>query len=250
MRIHSLLFVVLFCQTTIFGQELLKQTKIDSISVHFDYGSSTIKNKTQLLQQLNKLDLGNNGRIELLGYTDTIASIASNRRLAYQRMVAVTGVLKNSKLKKCLIDSTNRNETHGSTLLSDAQFRRVDILVYKVEPIFSLNTPIDLKINFEPGTDNILPESFPTLRKLKTLLAMDAGLVIQLNGHVCCDNDQVLSDKRAERVKSYLIENGITANRMSCRGFSNSQPLVEENSDENMAINRRVEVVFTSAVRF
>lgn len=245
MRIYSFLFVVFFCQTTLFGQELLKQTKVDSISVHFDYGSSTIKNKTQLLQQLNKLDLGANGRIELFGYTDTIASIASNQQLAFQRMVAVTSVLKNSRLKKCPIDSTNHNETHGNRSLPDAQFRRVDILLYRIEPTFEMGLPINLKINFEPGTDNLLPSSTPTLVKLKTLLELDPGLIIQLNGHVCCDNDQLLSDKRAERVKSYLIENGIAANRMSCRGFSNSQPLVEESSQENMAINRRVEVVFS-----
>ncbi|MDH4472433.1 MAG: OmpA family protein [Fluviicola sp.] len=245
MRVYSLFFVVLFCQTALFGQELLKQTKVDSISVLFDYGSSAIKNKTQLLQQLNALDVGNNGRIELFGYTDTIASIASNRQLAFQRMAVVTKVLKNSKLKKCVIDSTNHNETHGNRSLPDAQFRRVDILLYKIEPTFEMGLPINLKINFEPGTDNLLASSTPTLVKLKTLLELDPGLIIQLNGHVCCDNDQVLSDKRAERVKSYLIENGISAKRMSCRGFSNSQPLVEESSEENMAINRRVEVVFS-----
>lgn len=245
MRNYFLFFVVFFCQTALWGQELLKQTKVDSISVLFDYGSSTIRNKTQLLQQLNTHDLGANGRIELFGYTDTIASIASNRKLAYQRMVMVADVLKNSRLKTCLIDSTNHNETHGNRSLPDAQFRRVDILLYKIEPTFEMGLPINLKINFEPGTDNLLPSSTPTLVKLKTLLELDPGLVIQLNGHVCCDNDQVLSDKRAARVKSYLTENGIATNRMTCRGFSNSQPLVEENSQENMAINRRVEVVFS-----
>lgn len=245
MRVAALFFVLLFCPTILFGQELLKQTKVDSISVYFDYGSSAIKNKSQLLQQLNALDIGNNGRIELYGYTDTIASIAANRQLAFQRMVAVTNVLKNSRLKKYVIDSTNHNETHGNRSLPDAQFRRVDILVYKVEPTFTMGLPVNLKINFEPGTDNLLPSSTPTLVKLKTLLELDPGLIIQLNGHVCCDNDQVLSEKRAERVKSYLIDKGIAAKRMSCRGYSNSQPLVEENSEENMAINRRVEVVFS-----
>ena len=244
MKITAFLFVILLCQLTN-GQDLLKQTKVDSISVLFDYGSSVVNNKKQLMQQLNTLDLGNNGRIELFGYTDTIASIASNRQLAFQRMVAVTELLKNSKLKTCLIDSVNRNEIHGKTTLTDAQFRRVDILVYKVEPTFTIGLPINLKINFEPGTDNLLPSSTPILIKLKTLLELDPSLVIQLNGHVCCDNDQVLSEKRAERVKSYLMENGIAAKRMSCRGFSNSQPLVEETSEENQAINRRVEVVFS-----
>jgi outer membrane protein OmpA-like peptidoglycan-associated protein len=245
MRVAALFFVLLFCQPPLFGQELLKQTKVDSISVYFDYGSSAIKNKSQLLQQLNALDVGNNGRIELYGYTDTIASITSNRQLASQRMVVVTNILKSSKLKTCLVDSINRNEIHGKTTLADAEFRRVDILVYKVEPTFTIGLPINLKINFEPGTDNLLHSSTPILIKLKTLLELDPGLIIQLNGHVCCDNDQVLSEKRAERVKSYLIENGISAKRMSCRGFSNSQPLVEESSEENMAINRRVEVVFS-----
>ncbi|HLP57095.1 MAG TPA: OmpA family protein [Fluviicola sp.] len=245
MRNLTLLIIGFFCANTTFSQEFMKQTKVDSISVLFDYGSANIRNKNQLIQQLNALNVGENGRIELFGYTDTIASTASNRHLAFQRMLSVTDVLGKSKLRSCTIDSTNRNETHGKTLLPDAQFRRVDILVYKVEPTFTLGLPVDLKINFEPGTDNLLPSATPILENLKTILAADPGLAIQLNGHVCCDNDQPLSEKRAERVKSYLVQNGIAANRMSCRGFSNSQPLVEETSEENRVINRRVEVIFS-----
>lgn len=37
---------------------------------------------------------------------------------------------------------------------------------------------------------------------------------------------------------------GIDEQRISCEGFSNSQPLAEETSEEAMALNRRVEVVF------
>ncbi len=245
MRIFTLLIIGFCCTTTAFTQEFVKQTKVDSISVLFDYGSSIVENKEQLVRKLNTINVGENGRIELFGYTDTIASAASNQQLASHRMLSVTDLVGKSKLKSCAIDSTNRNEAHGNSTLPDAQFRRVDILVYKVEPTFTLGLPVDLKINFEPGTDNLLPSATPILIQLKALLASDPDLIIQLNGHVCCDNDQPLSEKRAERVKSYLTENGITANRMSCRGFSNSQPLVEENSQENMAINRRVEVVFS-----
>ncbi|MES2556570.1 MAG: OmpA family protein [Bacteroidota bacterium] len=245
MRSFSLLIIGSFCAITALSQEFVKQTKVDSISVLFAYGSSAVENKEKLIRQLNTLNVGGNGRIELFGYTDTIASVASNRQLAFQRMLSVTDLLGKSKLKSCTIDSTNRNEQRNNALLPDAKFRRVDILVYKVEPAFTLGLPVDLKINFEPGTDNLLPSATPILVQLKALLASDPGLIIQLNGHVCCDNDQPLSEKRAERVKSYLIENGITANRMSCQGFSNSQPLVEENSQENMAVNRRVEVVFS-----
>ena len=245
MRQLTLLIISAFYAIIASGQGFVKQTKVDSISVLFDYGSSTVKNQSQLLQKLNTVRVTGNGHIELFGYTDTIASAASNQHLAFQRMLSVTDLLGKSKLKSCTIDSTNRNETHGNALLPNAQFRRVDILVYNVEPTFTLGLPVDLKINFEPGTDNLLPGSTPTLEMLKTLLESDPTLIIQLNGHVCCDNDQVLSDKRAERVKSYLTQNGIADKRMTCRGFSNSQPLVEENSQENMAINRRVEVVFS-----
>lgn len=52
-----------------------------------------------------------------------------------------------------------------------------------------------------------------------------------------------LSEKRAESVYNYLIQNDIDADRLRYNGFGASNPLVPNTSEENRSLNRRVEIV-------
>ena len=51
-----------------------------------------------------------------------------------------------------------------------------------------------------------------------------------------------LSDKRAQSVVDYLIDNQIPMNRFVAKGYGESQPIVANDSEENKAKNRRVEL--------
>lgn len=52
-----------------------------------------------------------------------------------------------------------------------------------------------------------------------------------------------LSQKRAEAVRNYLISKGIAADRLSARGYGESQPVADNATDEGRFKNRRVELV-------
>lgn len=54
--------------------------------------------------------------------------------------------------------------------------------------------------------------------------------------------NQALSLRRAESVKSYLVEQGIAADRIETRAFGKENPLTTEAKDQN--INRRVDITF------
>jgi chemotaxis protein MotB len=51
-----------------------------------------------------------------------------------------------------------------------------------------------------------------------------------------------LSSKRAETVMRELIQDGVTAERLSTAGFGSAKPVSENTSEENRAKNRRVEL--------
>ena len=72
----------------------------------------------------------------------------------------------------------------------------------------------------------------------------DTTLLLKLHGHVCCADDMELSKKRALAVMNYLSQNDVDYKRMSAEGFSNSKPLVPDDSETNMSLNRRVEAIF------
>jgi OOP family OmpA-OmpF porin len=54
--------------------------------------------------------------------------------------------------------------------------------------------------------------------------------------------NQALSKARADQVKDYLVGAGIRADRIATIGYGASNPSIENNSDENREINRRVVV--------
>lgn len=241
---YLLWIALFFVAGSVHGQDLLKETRLDSLAVFFESGSAVIHKPEVILSRINKLEKQAFGKVVLIGYTDSIGSLSANRLLASQRLRSVMEILKHSSVKEYTMDSVNRNEKHGKQALDDQRFRRVDILVYKVEPNFVLNKPIDLNIQFQPASDYVLASSFQSMKKLLFIMKSNDSLNIKLNGHVCCEPDQLLSLNRAKRVKSFLVQNGIDEKRISCFGFSNTVKLVEETSARAQAINRRVEVVF------
>jgi outer membrane protein OmpA-like peptidoglycan-associated protein len=54
--------------------------------------------------------------------------------------------------------------------------------------------------------------------------------------------NQSLSERRAEAVRRYLINGGITPERIRTEGFGESRPVASNETDEGRAQNRRVEL--------
>ena len=52
-----------------------------------------------------------------------------------------------------------------------------------------------------------------------------------------------LSQRRAEAVRDYLISKGIAADRLTAKGYGESQPVADNDTDEGRAKNRRVELI-------
>lgn len=240
-------FLILIWNLVPFGkllsQDLVEIKLIDSISVFFDSGSSLVQNPSKLINRINETKISR-GKIQLISYTDTVGSVFYNKSLASKRLVSISKLIGSTKLKSFILDSTNQNEERKSTHFNDASYRRVDILIYKVVPKIKFGVPINLKINFYPQTVNFVKNSIEHVQMLQVLMEMDTTFNIQLNGHVCCQPDLILSLNRAEKVKSYLVNHGINANRISCNGYSNTKKLVPEITEEDKGRNRRVEVVF------
>ena len=72
---------------------------------------------------------------------------------------------------------------------------------------------------------------------------------IKVVGYTCDigpeSHNQRLSENRAEAVKEYLMSRGIEEGRIITEGMGERNPKVENDSDENRQLNRRVEMVIT-----
>lgn len=105
-------------------------------------------------------------------------------------------------------------------------------------------------IFFESNQFNLLPESKTELQQLITFLKENPSVTIEIGGHT--DNigddksNQNLSENRAKTVYEYLVKNKIPIQKLSFKGYGESQPINDNLSEENRKNNRRTEFKITT----
>ncbi len=117
------------------------------------------------------------------------------------------------------------------------------VIEKEVEEI--LKTAFD-NLEFETGKDVIKQASLPSLTELAEVLKKKSAWGLQISGHT--DNvgdDQknlILSKKRAEAVKAFMVSQGIDAARLSTLFFGETMPIATNDTPEGRQKNRRVEM--------
>ncbi len=109
------------------------------------------------------------------------------------------------------------------------------------------------KILFAPGSSRLKPGAPPVLRKVADLVS-PLPFEVRIEGHT--DNTPFgardmsnwdLSVARAISVLKFFAQNQLMAlDRLSAVGYGDQRPLKPNDSDENRALNRRVEFVLES----
>lgn len=114
----------------------------------------------------------------------------------------------------------------------------------KKKPVQQILKEAFNNLDFEFNKAIIKPASFASLDELSEVLNKVNWNLI-LSGHTdnvgSEDFNLKLSTKRAEAVKNYLINKGIAAERITAKGFGESMPIAPNDTEENRALNRRVE---------
>lgn len=100
-------------------------------------------------------------------------------------------------------------------------------------------------ITFPTNSADLTAESFVELDKVVELINANPRITIEISAHTDnvgrADKNQLLSERRAQSVVNYLLESNIPVNRLVAKGYGSKQPLVPNTTDENKALNRRVE---------
>lgn len=108
---------------------------------------------------------------------------------------------------------------------------------------FTLSSDLLFPTNSSYLTDGAKAE----LDKLSSLLNEDRSKRIRVGGHTDSTGEegynQWLSEKRAESVKKYLEDSGVSASRISTEGYGQTEPIADNKTPEGRAKNRRVDVV-------
>jgi len=199
-----------------------------------------------------------------------------------EAVVTLKGSLINSETKKpfkgivSVIDLDKGVEVAPKFIRPDGSFdfklinKRNYLLIiqgddfFRIEEIFFMDgdmeinketEPIESKIafkslEFENGKADILPAMHQDLNKLANFMIDHPRFKLNISGHTDSQGKEEsnlrLSQARADAIKAYLVyEFKIESSRIDAHGYGSSKPIVDEDTDDNRKLNRRVEFNIT-----
>ena len=100
---------------------------------------------------------------------------------------------------------------------------------------------------FDTGQHTLKPGAREKLAKVSGILLAHPGLNLEIEGHTDSvggdDFNQSLSERRAESVKSYLLQQGIASSYIKAKGLGETQPVASNETASGRQQNRRVELI-------
>lgn len=262
MRIHFIIFLL---------SPMLSFSQEKELNLYFDHNKDQLNrreiDKIDQLLKIQHLQI-----LSISAYCDTVGTTSYNLDLAQRRLHSVQTYLSqeiqaHTRLKVVGEDYPNENPTplHSwrkvTILYQDEPIKIPEITeMESVEPIkrsiFDSLTlasalaedaePIVLDIQFFPGMDVLMAESWAEIDRLFLFLKRNDQVHAFIRGHVCCGSDMYLSYSRAYTVYNAMIKRGISPKRLELKGFDNTKPRVwPEVTDEDRQMNRRVDVIFS-----
>ncbi|MDE0636748.1 MAG: OmpA family protein [Candidatus Poribacteria bacterium] len=144
------------------------------------------------------------------------------------------------------IEKTKQQDSAQTALVEAVQQIPKAVVIEREEGVL-----IRISGNLFATTSTRLNETFfPTFMKLASILLQDEfkDYAVKIEGHSDSLGDartnQALSEKRANSIKTYLINSGkVPAKRLTAVGLGESQP-IDKNSQEK---NRRIDIVISKA---
>jgi outer membrane protein OmpA-like peptidoglycan-associated protein len=129
-----------------------------------------------------------------------------------------------------------------------AEFRLTPIPTKRVVIIQKDKIVVKKKIHFASGRTRIIVDSLATLDEVIDVLVNHSEIKkVRIEGHtdsVGRDSHNLsLSQKRAEAVREYLVQQGIAASRLTAKGFGETKPIAPNSTRRGREQNRRVEFV-------
>jgi len=127
-------------------------------------------------------------------------------------------------------------DTFGIYVGVNYYFRKEEIIEAK---------PLDIAVLFDTDESVIKSEYFEQLDRYAEFLEEKSDMTLTVTGHTDSvgeeNYNQVLSQKRAESIKTYLMDKGIDASRITAVGRGEETPRSSNDTTDGRHSNRRIE---------
>ena len=99
-------------------------------------------------------------------------------------------------------------------------------------------------VEFQSGTATLTAQSREILDRAAEVFARFPGLGAEVQGHTDSQgndaSNQALSQRRAEAVRDYLVDQNVNDAQLTPRGYGETEPIADNETSEGRARNRRV----------
>jgi outer membrane protein OmpA-like peptidoglycan-associated protein len=171
---------------------------------------------------------------------------------------ALAGVLAGAAAGAAIDDKHGRGALIGAAVggvagglignYLDRQAQELDVIpdasVERREQQLVVLFPSD--VLFDVGSHALAPGSYDRLRQLANTLKSYPDTNIVVKGHTDSSGSDSynlrLSEERADRVRSYLVAEGVAAHRVTAVGFGEAMPVASNATPTGRQQNRRVEI--------
>jgi outer membrane protein OmpA-like peptidoglycan-associated protein len=105
---------------------------------------------------------------------------------------------------------------------------------------------------FDTGQYTLKPGAREKLAKVSGIILAHPGLKIEVEGHTDSvgtdDYNMTLSENRANAVRSYLVDQGVSSDAVTAKGFGKTMPVADNGTAAGRQRNRRVELVVSGEI--
>ena len=105
---------------------------------------------------------------------------------------------------------------------------------------------------FDTGKYDLKPGAREKLAKISGIVLAHPGLTLEVEGHTDSvgsdDYNQMLSERRANAVRAFLIQQGVSPANITASGLGKAQPVGSNDTATGRQMNRRVEMVVSGDI--
>ena len=165
--------------------------------------------------------------------------------LSYERYTNLKIVKGNSEYWVNVAAASDSYQDYNIVIV-ERQSMAQDVSINELVDKLNKEGFITLYVNFDTNKSTIKPESAKALDDAAEVLKTASTLSVAINGHT--DNvgtpeaNLKLSEERAKAVLAALVQRGIAADRLTAKGFGQTQPIADNRTEDGRAKNRRVEL--------
>jgi len=105
---------------------------------------------------------------------------------------------------------------------------------------------------FDVGKWTLKPGAREKLAKISAIIGQHPGLKIQVEGHTdntgSDETNQILSERRADAVRDFLVEQGVNSSTIVAMGMGKGSPVASNDTAVGRQLNRRVEMIVSGDI--